>query len=132
VRGVDTNVLVRLLVDDDAAQAESAQQWLDAALAAGDEVFVPDIVLAELAWVLERAYHLPRQGIATAVGTLLALPGVRVRSAAEVKAALARYPTARAGLADLLLLAQARAAGCDVLATFDRELADEGGATLLG
>ena len=56
----DTNVLLRLLLDDDARQAERAQALIDRAVSASDRVLLPDVVLCELEWVLDSAYGLSR------------------------------------------------------------------------
>jgi predicted nucleic-acid-binding protein len=63
----DTNVLVRVLMDDDPQQAQSAR----VALAQAERVVLPVPVLCELVWVLARGYGVDRAGIATAIRTLL-------------------------------------------------------------
>ncbi|MCB9665429.1 MAG: PIN domain-containing protein [Alphaproteobacteria bacterium] len=125
MKAVDTNVLVRLIADDDPDQSAAAAAWFDDALVDGGGVFVPDIVLAEVAWVLERAYRHPRDHVLGALRRVVETPGVVVRSPHEALRALAAARTSRAGIADLLLLEQARAQGCTALATFDDALLRE-------
>ena len=66
---LDTNVLVRFLVEDDKAQAAAAAALVKRSIAAGEALFVADVVLCEVVWVLEVAYKVPR-----AVRFLNALP----------------------------------------------------------
>lgn len=125
MKGVDTNVLVRLLTEDDPEQALAAQAWIDAALAYGESVFLADVVLAELAWVLDRTYRLDRVRIADAILALLRTPGITVRASDEVHRALARYRHGKAGFSDFLIAEQVSAVGCSATATFDRTLWSE-------
>ena len=81
---LDTNVVVRLLVNDDAAQARRAR----ALLATGDEVGVPVTVLLEAEWVLRSAYGFPSPQVMTFLRALLGLPGVSTDNAHEVAAAI--------------------------------------------
>ncbi len=122
MKGVDTHVLVRLLTDDDPAQALAAERWINSALHAGESVFIADVVLAELAWVLDRTYGLPRAEIADAITSLLRTPGVTVRAPDEVSRALVRYRTSKGGFSDFLIAEQVAAVGCSATATFDRAL----------
>mgnify|MGYP006191082619 CR=1 FL=1 len=69
--GVDTNVLVRYLVQDDATQAQIASDVIDG-LSEADQGYVGREVLIELVWVLERAYGFSRMEIANALDGLLA------------------------------------------------------------
>ena len=68
---LDTNVLVRLVLRDDDAQAERARQLFDAHADVDESLFVSDVVLAEFAWVLRSRYELPSAAIATALGAML-------------------------------------------------------------
>jgi predicted nucleic-acid-binding protein len=114
VIAVDTNVVVRYLVEDDPVQADRA----DAVLRSG-AVLVPTTVLLETAWVLRTGYRLDRAAIVEAITKLLGLPGVEAEDRATAAQALAWY---RSGLdfADALhLAASARA---EAFATFDQAL----------
>ena len=81
---LDTNVVVRLLVNDDAAQARRAR----ALLAAGHEVRIPVTVLLETEWVLRAAYGYPAPQVMTFLRGLLGLPGVSTDNAPAVAAAI--------------------------------------------
>ncbi|CAN5206175.1 type II toxin-antitoxin system VapC family toxin [soil metagenome] len=123
---VDTNVLVRLLVRDDAKQAAAADQ----AIAKG--AWVSHLVLAEVMWVLDAVYaRTPKQLIA-ALDLLLVHESLVLQDADAVAAALAQFRAKPAlGLSDCLVLEIARKAGHLPLATFDKALARVAGAQRL-
>ena len=120
---VDTNVLVRLLVRDDAKQAVAADQ----AVAKG--AWVSHLVLAETVWVLDAVYaRTPKQLIA-ALDLLLVHESLVLQDADAVAAALAQFRAKPAlGFSDCLVLKIARKAGHLPLATFDKALARAAGA----
>jgi predicted nucleic-acid-binding protein len=111
MHAVDTNVIVRLFVQDDAAQVAAARQAL-----AADSIFVPKTVVMEFEWVLRGAYGEPRAMIAAAIETILATANVEVEDAAAVERAVDWF---RRGLdfADALHLASSGHA--DALVSFD-------------
>jgi predicted nucleic-acid-binding protein len=118
MRAVDTNVVVRYLVDDDPAQAEKARRVI------GQEpVFVPRTVLLEVEWVLRGVYELPTNRIIPALRALAGLPGVSVEDPTLVARAM---DWAERGLdfADALHLAAA--AHCTGFLTFDKRFARSG------
>lgn len=112
---VDTNVVVRLLVNDDERQGAKARDLFDS-----NDVWIGAAVLLEVAWVLESVYGLEAVEVAGSLDRLLGLPNVRVENPGAVAAALA---AARQGvdLADALHLY--RAPDDIEFATFDRALA---------
>jgi predicted nucleic-acid-binding protein len=112
---LDTNMLVRLLVNDDLAQAEQAAALIDASSAC----FVPITVALELEWVLRGAYKLPRESVISAFEGLLAIRHLHLEQEQLVKRALEWH---RQGMdfADALHLA--RSEGCGALISFDRHL----------
>ena len=125
--GLDTNVVVRFLVADDPRQAERARALVERAVVAGEPLFIPDIVWCETVWVLDSAYGLPRREICAALRSLLAARGIVVRSFDRLGAALKAYEHRRGDFADYLIREEARAEGCDAVATFDRALLEEDG-----
>ncbi len=125
--GVDSNLLLRWLLDDDPAQTAAAA----AALQAGETVHLCDIVLAEVAWVLNRTYRLPRPAVARALRRVLGSAAVAVSHPAAVDAALTAYETGGPGLADHLIAHLNRAAGCRTTLTFDKEAGGASAFTLL-
>ena len=117
---VDTNVLLRLLVGDDPAQAAKARRLFDRADAEQKTVWVADTVLVELVWTLGRAYSRNRADIVKALRTLSSHATVMLESAAAVRDATDAFERGRADFADCLLCVKAESAGCDEVATFDR------------
>jgi predicted nucleic-acid-binding protein len=114
VRVIDTNIVVRILVDDDRAQAEQAK----AVLAQGD-VLVLKTVILESEWVLRSIYGLDRQRIASILRGLMGLPGLTIEDAAAVTRTLDWFE-AGMDFADALHLASTPT-GATFL-TFDRGL----------
>ena len=120
--GLDTNVLVRLLTEDDATQAQKARSLVESTLGGGDRLFVNAIVLAELTWVLASAYRYKRAEIALAVGALLETGGFEVEGADAVREALETYRKGKGDLPDYLIGTRNTRAGCEATFTFDRGL----------
>jgi predicted nucleic-acid-binding protein len=115
---VDTNILVRLIVRDDAAQVRAAES----AVAKG--AWVSHLVLAETIWVLDAVYELSREKIGIAVDMLLNHEVITVQDADVVQMALDHFHLRRSiDFSDCLVLEIARKAGHLPLATFDREFA---------
>lgn len=127
---LDTNVLVRFLTQDDAAQARIANEVM-AGLSDAEPGFVSREVLIELVWVLERAYDHGRAEIATALDGLLAATELQIEAADDVGPALELYRNDGFGFADLMIAAAARRAGARELVTFDRKAAQLPGVRLL-
>lgn len=126
---LDTNVLVRFLVQDDPEQARVAAGVIDR-LTDAEPGFVGREVLVELVWVLERAYGYGRAEISGALDGLLSSTELLIEAADDVGAALDRY-RGDFGFADLMIAAAARRAGAGELVTFDRKAARLPGVRLL-
>jgi len=119
VRALDTNVLVRALVQDDAAQGRRAQIFLSA-----QPVYVPVTVILELEWVLRSRYGYSPKAIADAMEKLAILENAVVGEQAAVVAAATKL---RQGWDFADALHHALAAGCDDFATFDTALSRRAG-----
>lgn len=119
---LDTNVLVRYLVQDDAAQARIASEVIDG-LSDAAQGFVGREVLIELVWVLERAYGFNRVEIAAALDGLLAATELYIESADDLGLAIELYRNDGYGFADMMIVAAARRVGAKELVTFDRKAA---------
>lgn len=127
---LDTNVLVRFLVQDDALQAHLATKVIDQ-LTDDAQGFVSREVLIELVWVLERAYRLGRAEIAVALDGLLSATELDIEGSDEVAPALELYRNDGFGFADLMIAAAARRVGAMELVTFDQKAARLPGARLI-
>jgi predicted nucleic-acid-binding protein len=119
---LDTNVVVRLLVDDDPEQCRRARRLVEEAEKHQEPLWLCDIVMCETIWVLESYYDLGRDSIAPALKRLVRARQVVLQSSDQVAAALTAYSDGSADFADYLILEHAKAAGCDRLVTFDRGL----------
>jgi predicted nucleic-acid-binding protein len=128
VTTLDTNVLVRLLIGDEPRQTTIAEQAFLAAVDSGG-VYLPDVVLAEVAWVL-RGYALDRGTRHNLLERLVRTRGVVVDDIDAVIDALERF---RLGgdLADQLILARASRAGALPVLTFERIFSAQEGVELL-
>ncbi|HWK74734.1 MAG TPA: type II toxin-antitoxin system VapC family toxin [Povalibacter sp.] len=126
MRAVDTNILVRLLVRDDARQVQAAEEFV------GRGAWVSHLVLAETLWVLDAVFELTPDRIATAVEMLLQHRDLTIQDSEVVAAALSRFrERPKLGFSDCLVLEVARKAGHLPLGTFDRDLAKTDGAQRL-
>ena len=127
---IDTNVLIRYLVRDDAEQAEAARTLL-VEVSSERPGFICREVTIEVVWVLERAYRLPRDEIAALLDELIATEGLVVEAADAVTQAASAYRRGGADFSDLMILAAAKRAGARPLYTFDRTFARLAGAALV-
>jgi predicted nucleic-acid-binding protein len=131
VIALDTNVLVRLFVNDDLAQAEKARALFDAHADQDESIWIADIVLIETVWALDRIYERTRMDISSALRALAGNATVRLESPACITAAVSLYAQGPAGFADCLLAVKARQAGCEALRSFDRKMRGLPGVELL-
>ena len=115
MRGIDTNVLVRALVQDDAVQARSAAESLGSGI-----VFIPVTVILELEWILRSRYDFSSTLIADAIDKLAHLENAIV---GEQEAVIVAARRLRLGWEFADALHHALANGCNEFVTFDRSLA---------
>ncbi len=113
---VDTNVLVRHLTGDPPDQAARATAYLRRA----EALLLPDLILAEVAYVLESFYEAPRAQVAEALRAVLAFPAIRVVDAELLLRAVEVYEAHRLDFADAYLVASAERTGVGEVASFDR------------
>jgi predicted nucleic-acid-binding protein len=122
VIGLDTNVLVRFLVRDDDAQHQAAVDLLARGVAAGEQFFIAEVVLAETSWVLASRYRCSREELAAVIRQLVGAEELTFESADRVVRALHAFEQGAAGFADYLIGEHARDAGCREVYTFDQKL----------
>lgn len=116
--GLDTNVLVRYVMQDDPRQSPRATRLIEA-LKPDEPGFVPVVALVELVWVLTGSYALDRTQVATVLDTLLRSKELVVDRAELVTQAVQRFSTGGADFADALIERIASAAGCTATMSFD-------------
>lgn len=128
--GLDTNVLVRYLAQDDPKQARLAARLVES-LSPADPGFVSQVVLAETVWVLESCYAVDAAKVEEILDALLRADSIRVERAEVVWRALRGYKASHGDFSDTLIAAVASAAGCRTTYSFDRTAVKRAGMTLL-
>ena len=128
--GLDTNVLVRYIMQDDSRQSPLATRLVES-LSAESPGFVPLVSVVELAWVLSSAYELDRAQLFQAFEALLRTKEIVVDRAETVWKALRVFQNANADFADCLIERSAAVAGCEWTMTFDRNAVKGCGMTLV-
>ena len=129
--GVDTNVLVRLIVGDDRQQVKAAEDYLDKHCTPEQPGFISLMVLCELVWTLDRIYRLDRADVAKAVAGILGNGVLAVEEHEIAASALLQFQSRGNDFADLLIAFVNRKRGCEITVTFDRKAAKLDGFRLL-
>jgi predicted nucleic-acid-binding protein len=131
VIALDTNALVRLIVYDDEAQARAVERLLVRARREDTAVFISDVVLCELVWVLTSRLRRSRADIAGVLERVLRTEVFAFTDAASLEKAVGAYRGGRGDFADYVIGGHARAAGGAYVVTFDRALTGEDGYKIL-
>lgn len=129
--GLDTNVLVRFLTQDDPEQSRLASAAMDQLTQERPGLICRE-VLVELVWVLEKSYKFGRAEISSVVSGLLATSDLVVEGADAVAGILSLYEFEGFGFADLMIRASSRRLGATTVLTFDRKAAALEGVVMLG
>jgi predicted nucleic-acid-binding protein len=117
---LDTNVLVRFLLDDDAMQSPRARALMSRLELGSANALLQESVLAETVWVLEKGYDVPRPEIARLLSAIVQLRGVRCGRRRVVLEALNRFSATPCDIIDCLLAAFARSRRLKVY-SFDQD-----------
>jgi len=128
--GLDTNVVVRYLTHDHAAQTAAAVRIIDS-LSQDSPGFLSLIVIAELVWVLEVSYRFKKNEIERVLETLLRSRELVIERAEIVWQALRKFGISRVDFADCLIERCGHAAECQYTVTFDQNAAGAAGMRLL-
>ena len=128
---LDTNVLVRFLVEDDLAQLAAAKILFTRCVSAGESLYVPITVTLELEWVLRANFGFTKTDVIGVLSQLLSTLELTFESEGAVEAAMQQYANGSADFADCLHGALAVNAGEQPLWTFDKAAAKVMGARLL-
>jgi predicted nucleic acid-binding protein len=115
---LDTNVLIRHLTGDPPAQARRATAFLERA----DELLLPDLIVAEVVYVLESFYEVEPQRVAELVRAIIAFPAILVADEPVLLCALEVYEVEGIDFAEAYLIASAEASGVETIASFDRSI----------
>jgi predicted nucleic-acid-binding protein len=122
--GIDTNVLVRYLTQDDAAQARKVDTFVAEAMESNTRIHIDDIVLCESVWVLRAAYKMAKSQIVTALDRILSTALFSFDARESLREALDDYRDGSSDFSDYLIGRRNAHAGCDHTITFDRLLRD--------
>jgi predicted nucleic-acid-binding protein len=128
--GIDTNVLVRYIAQDDATQSRRAMAFIENECNEATPGFVGLVVLVEVVWVSESCYGAAREEVAEIVRRILSIRQLVVQDAETAWKALRLFESCKADFADCLVARSAIAAGCKSVVTFDKQ-ASKAGMTLL-
>jgi predicted nucleic-acid-binding protein len=120
--GLDTNVLLRYIVQDDARQAQTASRFIEHALSTAAPGFIGHIVLCEMTWVLESGYGYEREQIAATLQRVLETDRFQIERPALAWRALDAYHDG-IDFADALIALIGDAEGCEHTVSFDRRAA---------
>ncbi len=128
---LDTNVLLRWLVRDDAPQSAQAGRLIDAAVRAGDTLYIPITVALELEWVLRSRYEFDKVTIVNTFASLLASVELSFQSETALEIGLQLSQQGKADFSDGVHIGLAQVAGESKLWTFDQAAAKLVGAQLV-
>lgn len=124
--GIDTNVLIRYLVQDDPAQSKLANKFIESCVASGDILWICQMTLCETFWVLERCYKLEKHEIIRILKEILLVQQIQVEEDTVVWHALRDFEnTTKVGFVDCLIGRQNAFHECSYTYTFDKSAAKE-------
>lgn len=122
---LDTNVLVRYLVEDDEKQTALAAALINRSITRGESLFISDLVVCETVWVLSFSYKTTRSEIVSVLRNLFRARHLEFRAVDQLVRALENYSGGRGDFADYLILQHARAHECTSVVTFDSQVLKE-------
>lgn len=129
--GLDTNILVRYLTQDDPVQSGQATELLERSLSEANPGFISVVTMVELVWVLDRAYRMGTRQIASALERMLQTEVFVIEREQEVFSAMIALRQGRGSFADALIAELGLRAGCSHTLTFDTKAARLHGFKLL-
>jgi predicted nucleic-acid-binding protein len=119
--GLDTNILIRYLTQDDPVQSAKATQILERRLTPKNPGFISVVAMVEVVWVLARAYGLTAPEIAASLERLLQVEVLAIENEQEVFTAMVALKQGRGSFADALIAELGARAGCARTLTFDQK-----------
>jgi predicted nucleic-acid-binding protein len=122
LKALDTNVIVRLLVNDDKAQALRAKSILEKAEVESERYFLSLLVILETIWVLSAVYQLTRSEILDALEMLTQMPVLKLERHEAVLELVRIGRSGNADLPDVLIGLSAKTQGCETTLTFEKSL----------
>lgn len=120
LKGLDANIILRFLTNDIPAQAERCEKLFEKLQDGTVSVFLADITLADVIWVLEKYYKLPRDEIRSAMRRIIELKGLQCTNKSQALAALDYYVEKNIDWTDAFMATQLIAKGIQELYSFDK------------
>ena len=118
--GLDTNVVVRYVTQDDPKQSKKANDLIDGTLSESNLGYITHITLVEITWVLESCYDQKKPELIKVLSGLLTTKQLYIERADLAHIALKNYETGKADYSDALISASSKDAGCKHIMTFDK------------
>jgi predicted nucleic-acid-binding protein len=119
--GLDTNVLIRYLTQDDPVQSAKATEIIERRLTAKNPGFVSVVAMVEIVWVLDRAYSLTTKEISSVVERMLQIEVLTIENEQQVFSAMVALKQGRGSFWDALIAELGVRAGCARTLTFDQK-----------
>ena len=128
--GLDTNVLVRYIMQDDSKQSPKATAIVEALDGVGSG-YITVVSMVELVWVLTASFELTRAQVSQALDGIIRTKQFKIENADQVIRALRVFKLGKADFADCLIERSANSAGCVKTVTFDVKASRHAGMTLI-
>ncbi|MDQ6967046.1 MAG: type II toxin-antitoxin system VapC family toxin [Mariprofundaceae bacterium] len=122
--GLDTNVLVRYITQDDREQADIATHWIEANCSLDSPGWINVIVLCETVWVLSRAYGYDKATVQSVLQRIFLACELTVENQEDAWSALRDYAQGNADFSDYLIACMNRSAACKYTVSFDRKASE--------
>ena len=119
--GIDTNVLVRYLVQDDKVQSLQASTLIEEIISVDEPGFITLITLAEVVWVLKACYGVSKTDLCSMIKMLLETKQLRIEQAESCYRALRIFESSNGDFSDALIVTISKDAGCAETVTFDKK-----------
>ena len=129
--GIDTNVLVRYITQDDEFQATAATEFIENCCSAGTKIFIDHIVICELVWVLKKCYKLSKPKTINTMEYILKIVQFSIENPQIIWQALSDYKKGAADFADYVVSRTNQFHSCDETVTFDKKAGKSKGFRLL-
>ncbi len=120
-RIIDANIILRFLTNDEPSQAADCAELLQKVELNIEEVYIPDLVIADIVWTLEKYYQVDKGEIQELMGRILALRGLKSSSKNTVYRALEIYVDHNIDWTDAFISAQMLSAGQEEIYSYDRD-----------
>lgn len=123
--GLDTNLVVRFITQDDTTQTKNVRKLLESYRGNLRSLYIADVSLCEIIWVLKTAYKYDKKSIVETLQALMGIEEFRFSSKELIKQALALYENGKASFADYFIILKNKEAGCEYTYSFDKTLLKE-------